>query len=80
MCIRDSPSGGVFFGPVGGVGVVADPSPFVGFFVESTITAHMGLRAGFAQSGAENKPTNVYEPTDFKKYTIGIIGGVQFRL
>jgi hypothetical protein len=74
------PSGGVFFGPLVGLGVMVDPSPAVGLFVEGTYVAHFGTRAGFAQNDVSFRPEEVATPEPFKKHTIGIVGGVQFRL
>ena len=74
------PSGGVFYGPTVGGGVMVDPSPTVGLFVEGGYTAHFGIRASFAENDVSIRPDDAAAPTPFKKRTIGIVGGVQFRL
>ena len=59
---------------------MVDPSPTVGLFVEAGYTAHFGIRSSFAENDVSIRPDDVAAPTPFKKHTVGIVGGVQFRL
>ncbi|MEZ4319770.1 MAG: hypothetical protein R3F61_19805 [Myxococcota bacterium] len=72
------PVGGVVPGAVGGGGLLIDPSPIVGFFVEGSYIRHFGLRAAAADylTWEHTKPP----PPSGSESTISIVGGVQFRL
>jgi hypothetical protein len=72
------PEAGVVFGATGGGGLMVDPGPIVGFFLEGTYTQHFGLRASAAETGAlwEQRPP----APNGVRYTVGVVGGVQFRL
>jgi len=72
------PVGGVVPGFVAGGGLLIDPSPIVGFFVEGSYIRHFGLRAAAADylDWAYSKPA---APIGSES-TISLIGGVQFRL
>ncbi len=72
------PPGGLIPGVTGGGGLLIDPGTVVGFFVEGTYTHHLGLRAGPAELGA--KPSDAPTPAEPTGYTIGVVGGVQFRI
>lgn len=72
------PPGGMVPGAMAGGGLMIDPGPIVGFFVEGTYTHHFGLRAEAAERGT--KPTGAPAEPEGKGYTVGAVGGVQFRL
>ncbi|MFT7519441.1 MAG: hypothetical protein ACI9MC_001582 [Kiritimatiellia bacterium] len=74
------PPGGITGGPAGAVGLLIDPAPIVGIFVEGGIVKHMGLRAIHAQNDPSLRPTGAPAPQETTGYTIGVVGGVQFRL
>jgi hypothetical protein len=74
------PPGGLVAGPVGGVGMLFDPSPIVGFFVEGAGSYHAGLRAAAVQNDGNLRPDNAPAAVEATFYTIAITGGVQFRL
>ena len=74
------PPGGFVAGPVGGVGMLFDPSPIVGFFVEGSGSYHLGLRAAAVQNGGDMRPANAPAAVEAAFYTIAVSGGVQFRL
>ncbi|MBT3220151.1 MAG: hypothetical protein HN348_13770 [Proteobacteria bacterium] len=72
------PPAGLVAGPLGGLGLMIDPGPIVGFFAEGSFTYHLGVRSAAAEKGSwsgivETVPMGVH-------YTIGVAGGVQFRL
>jgi hypothetical protein len=75
------PPGGMAAGPVGGGGLLIDPSPLVGFFAEASYAVHYGARAGYAQNSSALRPAD----TSFVDrvpagYLVVVSGGVQFRL
>lgn len=72
------PIGGLIPGVIGGGGIMIDPGPIVGFFLEGSYTRHFGVRAGPAGQGTPigNTPT----APDGDHQTIGVTAGVQFRL
>lgn len=72
------PYGGIMAGATGGGGLIVDPSPLVGFFAEGTYTQHFGTRAAAAQLG--ETPSDKPAAPEGRQYTIGIVGGVQFRI
>lgn len=77
------PPAGMVLGPVGAVGLMVDPSPMVGFFVEGAGALHQGIRAAPANPRDVPVPSNA--PTEASAenpahYTVSIVGGVQFRL
>jgi len=81
------PDGAMIPGWVGGGGLLIDPSPIVGIFAEGSYTAHFGPRSqvstpdpstGAATWDAERYP--LPEPPAYARYSIGVVGGVQFRL
>lgn len=77
------PPGGWIPGAVGGLGVVLDPGPLVGFFAEGTYTLHFGPRtAEVTDSGPTEWQWLASEPplSDNLGGTITVTGGVQFRL
>jgi hypothetical protein len=75
------PTGGVVPGWVGGGGLMIDPGPIVGIFAEGTYTAHFGSRAIYsAPVAATPWPHGALQELPYAKYTVGITGGVQFRL
>jgi len=74
------PPGGASVGPAGAVGLLIDPAPIVGLFVEGGVVKHMGLRAIHAQNDPALRPSGAPAPEEPSGYTIGVVGGVQFRL
>jgi len=75
------PTGGVIPGWVGGGGLLIDPSPLVGLFAEGTYTAHFGDRSIYSQPVAATPWAHgALQELPYAKYTVGITGGVQFRL
>lgn len=72
------PPAGVVPGWIGGGGMMIDPSPIVGFFFEGSYTQHFGERADTLQSGVWNYTTP--PPSVPAVFTIGLTGGVQFRI
>lgn len=73
-----APPGGVIPGAGAGGGLMLDPGPIVGFFVEGGYTRHFGTRAGPAQSG--DRPADAPPGPAGSLATTQITGGVQFRL
>jgi hypothetical protein len=70
--------GGTVPGWVGGGGIMIDPSPIVGFLFEASYTQHFGPRASTIATG-----TWQYEslaPRVGVQYSLGLIGGAQFRI
>jgi hypothetical protein len=74
------PPGGMVPGPVGGLGLLVDPSPIVGVFVEGAFTLHTGIRSKAAQNDSESRPADAPDALDSAGYTVAVSGGVQFRL
>ena len=75
------PEGGVVPGWVGGGGLMIDPGPIVGIFAEGTYTAHFGSRSVYTSPVAATPwPHDPLTELPYAKYTVGITGGVQFRL
>ncbi len=72
------PVGGMVPGAVGGGGLMIDPSPIVGFFVEGSYIRHFGLRARAAdfQSWDYARPG----APEGNEGTASIVAGAQFRL
>jgi hypothetical protein len=70
--------GGVVPGVVGGGGLVIDPGPIVGFFGDVGYTRHFGVRSAAAQKG--DRPDDAPAPPGVRHWTLGVTGGVQFRL
>jgi hypothetical protein len=76
--LYDPPPGGTVFGYGGGGGLMIDPSPIVGFYAEGSYTQLFGTRAGPVEHGAWSSPHPAPDvPTH---HTIGVVGGVQFRI
>jgi hypothetical protein len=73
-----APPGGVVPGAGGGGGLMLDPGPIVGFFVEGGYTRHFGTRAAAAQLG--DRPDDAPPPPNGTLATTQLTGGVQFRL
>jgi hypothetical protein len=72
------PPGGAVLGVGGGGGLLIDPGPVVGFFVEGSYVKHTGIRSKAAFQG---EPPNDPPPAPAAVgYTIGLVGGVQFRI
>lgn len=77
------PPAGMVVGPVGAVGLLVDPSPMVGFFVEGAGVLHQGIRASPANPRDVAVPSNAPAEAMAENpahYTVSIVGGVQFRL
>jgi hypothetical protein len=72
------PPGGLSAGPMGGGGLMIDPGPIVGFFAEGTFSYHLGLRGGPAEDGEWNG--TVEDVPLGTRTTVGVVGGVQFRI
>lgn len=72
--------GGIVPGPVGGLGLVIDPSPMVGIVLEGTAVYHLGERASAVQFPAASYPNTAPAAPVATAVTFGIVGGVQFRL
>ena len=81
------PEGAMIPGWVGGGGLLIDPSPIVGLFAEGSYTAHFGARSmlsspdpatGVQPWDAERYPLPT--PPSYARYTVSVVGGVQFRL
>lgn len=78
--VYEEPPGGVVPGAVGGLGLLVDPSPVVGLFVEGALTLHTGIRSGSAENSIEFRPPDAAAAQDIAGRTIVVSGGVQFRL
>ena len=74
------PAGGLFFGPGFAAGMNIDPDPMVGLFVEGSYTHHLGLRSGPAQNDVTNRPSDAADGPTGLGFSVGVVGGVQFRL
>jgi len=72
------PPGGVVPGVTGGGGLMFDAGPIVGFYAEGSYTYHFGLRSSPAELGT--KPPDAPPPPASIHYTVGVVGGVQFRI
>lgn len=72
------PPGGVVPGWIGGAGMLIDPSPIVGFFFEGNYTQHFGPRSELGTTGVWTFET--VAPLSGVQYTIGLVGGIQFRI
>ena len=72
------PEAGVIPGVTAGGGLLVDPGPIVGFFLEGNYTRHFGLRAAAAETGDfwEERPP----APNGSMATVAVVGGVQFRL
>lgn len=76
-----APAGGFMPGWVGGVGMLIDPGPIVGFFAEGTYTRHFGALASPRTAEISGPWGHDFEPIDETTgITLGVTGGVQFRL
>ena len=75
------PPGGTIPGWVGGGGMMIDPGPIVGFFAEGMYIRHFG-QLSKARSQSLNGPwAHDIQPLDStSSITVGVTGGVQFRL
>lgn len=76
-----APEGGVIPGWVGGGGMMIDPGPIVGIFAEGMYIRHFGeLAAPRTYNDGEPWPHD-YQPLGITSaVTVGVTGGVQFRL
>lgn len=77
------PPGGIAVGPAGGLGILIDPSPIVGFFVEGSIVSHFTERGYYYEYQPENQPPNVEDMLQGRLpagYLVVVAAGVQFRL
>ena len=72
------PQGGSIPGWVGGGGLMIDPGPIVGLFFEASYCLHFGERSRLVQQGSWVH--DVPQAPENAGYTIGLTGGVQFRL
>ncbi len=72
------PQGGTVPGWVGGGGLMIDPGPIVGLFFEASYTAHFGDRSRVYEDGTWQY--DIPTPEEGAGYTVGLAGGVQFRL
>lgn len=76
-----APSGGFMPGWIGGVGLLIDPGPIVGFFAEGTYIQHFGaLSAGRVEEIGGPWPHEFEPLEETTGITLGVVGGVQFRL
>lgn len=76
-----APPGGVIPGWVGGGGMMIDPGPIVGFFAEGMVIRHFGELASVRTTSLAGPWAHEFDaiaPTT--QITVGITGGVQFRL
>ena len=78
--VYEEPPGGLVPGPVGGLGLLVDPSPVVGLFIEGAFTLHTGIRSKAAQNSMDQRPPDAPDAQDSAGRTIVVSGGVQFRL
>ena len=74
------PPGGYVPSPLGGAGLLIDPGPIVGFFVEGSFAYHLGARAVAAEPPDAVRPPGAPSAPVGDGYTIGVVGGVQFRI
>ena len=74
------PPGGLMFGGGGGGGLMFDPGPMIGLFAEGAFTAHAGTRAAPAEPPGGVRPSSVAALPGADGYTIGVVGGLQFRI
>ena len=72
------PPGGMTPGVALGGGLMIDPGPIVGMFVEGGLTLHMGERSEVTTSGAWAHP--VRQALSSEQSTKHLVGGFQFRL
>lgn len=72
------PPGGMTPGVALGGGLMIDPGPIVGMFVEGGLTLHMGERSEVTTSGAWAHP--VREALSSEQSTRHLVAGFQFRL
>jgi hypothetical protein len=76
-----APSGGFMPGWVGGAGMLIDPGPIVGFFAEGTYVRHFGSLSAPRVVEVGGPWPHEYEPLEETSgITVGVVGGVQFRL
>lgn len=77
-----SPPGGFAVGPAGGLGLLVDPSPIVGFFVEGCGLTHVTSRGGYVQNDSQIRPADAetFITKEPAGYLVVISAGVQFRL
>jgi hypothetical protein len=76
-----APDGGVIPGWVGGGGMMIDPGPIVGLFAEGMYIRHFGELSSPRQYNDGEPWPHDYQPLDLTSgVTIGVTGGVQFRL
>jgi hypothetical protein len=76
-----APSGGFMPGWVGGAGMLIDPGPIVGFFAEGTYVRHFGQLSAPRRVEVGGAWPHEFEPLEeTSAITVGVVGGVQFRL
>lgn len=76
-----APSGGFVPGWMGGVGMLIDPGPIVGFFAEGTYIRHFGKLSAPRRAEIGGPWAHDFEPLEETSgITLGVVGGVQFRL
>ncbi|MBX2801212.1 MAG: hypothetical protein KTR31_26270 [Myxococcales bacterium] len=82
-----TPGLAVIPGFLGAAGVMIDPGPIVGFFAEGSYARHTGARSVFSDGGSDQSwPAAGWEDdldAVFEERTggtVGVVGGVQFRL
>lgn len=73
-----SPPAATYPGILGGGGVLLDPSPIVGVFLESTYSQHFGVRAQTIQTGEWSG--SVPAIRGYGQSTVSVVAGLQFRL
>lgn len=76
-----APDGGVIPGWVGGGGMMIDPGPIVGLFAEGMYIRHFGELSAPRQYNDGAPWPHDYQPLGLTSgVTVGVTGGVQFRL
>ncbi|MEQ1501533.1 MAG: hypothetical protein ABMB14_04845 [Myxococcota bacterium] len=76
-----APGGGVMPGWVGGGGMMIDPGPIVGLFAEGMYIRHFGALSEPRQYTDQGAWPHAVDPLGLTSgITVGVTGGVQFRL